>query len=149
MICLTPRLWHDFKAIRALLITGMAVATAWTCPIGVLIPRESTFMLFFSDASHEGLGSWCPQLNLMWCIMKAKLHSLGFVMATHSEPVPSNPPDIVHINVLEFFALSMNVWFALATCHTCDLRHCQHHVGNFFADNTSALSWMVHASQAK
>ncbi len=147
-IRLTDRLRHDFKALRALLPLGDQFPTMWSRPIGLLIPRECTFT-FFSDASHEGLGGWCPQLRLMWRITKGELQSLGFIMAVHSEPSPGDPIDILHINALEFLALSVNVWFALASCHVEDPSHTQHHIGNFFTDNTSALSWMLHAGRAK
>jgi len=79
-ICLTNHLRHDFKALHTLLTTGGSSSTTWTWPIGLLIPRESQFT-FFSDASHEGLGGWCPQLCLMWRITKAELVTLGFTMA--------------------------------------------------------------------
>ena len=51
--------------------------------------------------------------------------------------------------MLEFMALLVNVWFALAVCTRNDPTHTQQHIGNFLSDNTSALSWMVHAGCAK
>jgi len=105
--------------------------------------------MFFSNASHKELGGWCPQLHLMWCITKVELLTLGFTMAMHSKPSQGDPPGILHINVLEFIALSVNVWFALATCHANDPLHQQHYIGNFFTDNMSVLSWMLHAGRAK
>jgi len=85
----------------------------------------------------------------MWHITKAELVTLGFTMAVHSEPSPGDPSGILHINVLEFVALSVNVWFALATCNDSDPLHQWHHIGNFFTDNTLALSWMLHMGRAK
>jgi len=82
----------------------------------------------------------------MWHITKAELWSLGFVMAVHSELSPGDPIDILHINVPEFIALLVNVWFTLASCHVGDPLHTQHHISNFLTDNMSALSWMLHAS---
>jgi len=145
-IHLTNHLRHDFKALRALLATGRTLSTTWTWPIGLLIPCKSQFM-FFSNASHEGLGGWCPQLHLMWCITKAELVTLGFTMAVHSKPSAGDPPGILHINVLEFIALLVNVWFALATCHASDPLHQQHHISNFFTDNMLALSWMLQRAE--
>jgi len=75
----------------------------------------------------------------MWRITKAELQTLGFIMAVHSEPSLGNPPNILHINVLEFIALLVNVWFQLAICHAHDPLHQQHHIGNFLTDNTLAL----------
>ncbi len=147
-IWLTDCLRHDFKALCSLLTIDEQSPTTWSRPIGLLIPHKSTFT-FFSDALHEGLGGWCPQLHLMWHITKAELQSLGFIMVVHSKPSPGDPIDILHINVLEFIALLVNVWFALASCHTEDPLHTQHHIGNFLTDNTSALSWMLHAGRAK
>jgi len=97
----------------------------------------------------KGWGGWCPQFNLMWCITKVELLPLGFVMAVHSKPSPDDSPNIPHVNVLKFIALLANVWFALATCHACDPQHQQQHIGNFLTNNTSALSWMLHAGKAK
>jgi len=112
-IRLTEQLVHDFKAIRQLLPRDKDHTMIWTRPISLLIPRESTFT-FLSDASHEGLGGWSPQFNLMWRVTKAELTTLGFLMAQNSELGPNDPPNILHINVLEFMALSVNIWFALA-----------------------------------
>jgi len=147
-IRLTPRLADDLKGIRTLLDINNITSTAWTRPIGLLIPRETQFT-FFSDASYDGMGGWCPQLDIMWRITKEELCSLGFHMVTHSEPTPDDPPGAIHINVLEFVALTVNVWLALASCSSRDPTHKRHHTANFLADNTSAISWMIHAGRAK
>jgi len=88
-------------------------------------------------------------LVMIWHITKAELLLLGFIMVMHSEPSPGNSPDILHINALEFIALSVNIWFALATCHACNPKIQQQHIGNFLTNNTSTLFWMLHTSWAK
>jgi len=123
-------------------------STVWQRPIGLLIPQESQFT-FLSDASHKGIGGWCPQFSIMWQVTKEELHTLGYSMVLLVEPLDQDPSDAIHINVLEFVALTMNVWFALAMCWHDDLVLHTQHVGNFLADNTTAISWMVHAGRTK
>jgi len=41
------------------------------------------------------------------------------------------------------------VWLALSFCAQADPCRGRDHVGNFLADNTSALSWMRHAGRAR
>jgi len=84
----------------------------------------------------------------MWQVTKAKPCSLGFVMAVHAEPSLGNLVNALHINVLEFVALTVNVWFVLACCHHDDPVHTYQHVGNFLADNTFTISWMLHVRRA-
>jgi len=88
--------------------------------------------MFLSNTSHEGLGGWCPQFNIMWRITKMELQSLGYIMAIHLEPSQVDPPDILHINVLEFIALTVNIWLALTICHACHPHHAHQHISNFF-----------------
>jgi len=47
-----------------------------------------------SNASHEGLGGWCPQFNPMWHITKVELWALGFITAVHSKPSLGDSPDM-------------------------------------------------------
>jgi len=83
----------------------------------------------------------------MWHITKEELWSLGFSMVVGSEPAAGDPITAIHINILEFVALCINVWFALGFCLRDDPRSTNHHIGNFLANNTSALSWMAHAGR--
>jgi len=114
----------------------------------ILILHESMFT-FLSDTSHEGLRGWSLQFNLMWQVAKEELITLGFIMAVNSKLGPGNPPNILHINMLEFMALSVSVWFALAVCAGNNPTHQQQHIGNFLSNNMLALSWMVHVGHAK
>jgi len=148
MVHLTKQLVHNFKAIQQLLPTEEDCTMIWMQPISLLTPQESMFT-FLSGASHKGLGGWSPQFNLMWQVTKEEHTTLGFIMAKNSEPGPDDPPNILHINVLEFMALLVNVWFALAMCTGNDPTHQRQHIRNCWSDNTLALSWMVHAGCAK
>jgi len=123
-------------------------STVWQRTIGLLIPQESQFT-FLSDASHKGIGGWCPQFSIMWQVTKEELHTLGYSMVLLVEPLDQDPSDAIHINVLEFVALTVNVWSALALCRCDDLVLHTQHVGNFLADNTTAISWMVHMGWTK
>jgi len=85
----------------------------------------------------------------MWCITKHELCLLSLPMVMLSEPSQGDPPAALHINVLEFLALTINIWMALAQCEQDDPHHQWTHISNFFMDNTSTLSWMQYAGQAK
>jgi len=117
-------------------------------PIRLLVSRESQFT-FFSNASYDGLGGWCPQWGIMWQITKYVLHLLGLPMVMLSELSQVDPPTALHIHVLEFIALTINIWLALAWCKQDDPHHQRTHIENFFTDNTMALSWMCYARHAK
>jgi len=83
------------------------------------------------------VGGWCPQFDIMWCIIKPELASLGFHMETHFENTPNHDPlSAIHINVLEFIELIVKMWPMLASCHSRDHHHTHHHIGNFLTDNT-------------
>jgi len=120
----------------------------WWQPIGLLIPQESQFS-FLSDASHKCIGSWCLQFGLMWWVTKEELGTLGYSMVVTTEPLDQDTLDMIHINVLEFVALTMNIWFALAMCQHNDTVLYTQHMGNFIANNTTAISWMAHTGQTK
>jgi len=147
VICLTTGIVSDLKALASLLAIHHPNSRAWSCPIGLLIPRVPHFTCL-SNASYEGLGGWSPQLCLMWCITASELWSLSFSIIAGSEPSLLDPPDALHINTLEFIAFTVSMWLALSFCTKAD-PHCgRDHIGNFLADNTSVLLWMWHAGQA-
>ena len=52
----------------------------------------------------------------------------------------------LHINVLEFVAIIINVWLALYFLRQ-DPDKVGGHIAAIWADNTSALSWLRHASR--
>ncbi len=148
MVHLTSCIVDDLKALATLLAIHQPASHAWSRPIGLLIPCIPHFTCL-SDASYEGLRGWSPQLHFMWHVTTHELRSLGFPMVAGSEPSPLDPPNALHINTLEFLALTVNIWFALSFCSHNDPQHCHDHIGNFLADNTSALSWMCHAGHTR
>jgi len=81
----------------------------------------------------------------MWQVTTPELRSLGFSMIGGSKLSLLDPPAALHINTLEFIALTVNVWLALSFCMWADPSCSQDHIGNFLADNMTALSWMCHA----
>jgi len=84
---LTLHLAADLKDIQALLDIKNPTSRVWTQPIGLLIPHKIHFT-FFSDASYDNMGGWCPQLDLMWHITKSELALLRFHMVpTLSQPL--------------------------------------------------------------
>jgi len=140
---LTLGIIQDLDDLSILLEVNTPHSWAWCRPIGLIIPHPIQFT-FLSNASYEGLGGWSPQFGIMWCITKAKFCTLGFLMVVLSEPL-AHTTKTIHINLLEFVALCINIWHALAFCLKDDPTCQHHHIGNFLADNTSVLSWMVHA----
>ena len=83
----------------------------WNRPIGLLVSRSPTCIIR-SDAAYEGLGGWCADPPFMWRLSDADLSAMGFdVKALRdgaSEPLATT--DGLHINVLEFLTLIVNIW---------------------------------------
>jgi len=141
-----PGIVKDLCDLSMLLEVNTLHSWAWCQPIGLLIPHPIQFT-FLSNASYEGIGGWSPHFSLMWCITKAELCSLGFSMVVGLEPSAGDPATAIHINILEFIALCINVWFALAFCLHNNPLGTNHHIGNFLTNNTSALSWKAHVGR--
>lgn len=119
----------------------------WTRPIGLLVPRDP-HATPYSDASTSGLGGYCLILDFQWRIaIEDLLKGTGF------KPQSKKEGDHAHINILEFIGIIINIYFSIVKvkakkkydkCFEFDqgfILHC-------FADNTSALSWMHHASRS-
>jgi len=148
-IQLSTCIGEELHQVAMLLNIHNPPSTTWQCPIGLLILWESQFT-FLSDTSHEGIGGWCPQFGIMWQVTKEELHTLGYSMVLLTEPSDLDPLDAIHINVLEFVALTVNIWFALVLMcrHDDPALHTQH-VGNLLASNTTSISWMAHTGRTK
>ena len=136
----------------------------WSCPIGLLVPRVPTLTVC-TDASLQGLGGWSPisHLNHMWRITLNDLHLCGLKQTSrwHSR---SNylEPDIdqpeAHINVLEFFAIFIELWVVLRQIHLAQSSRdplpaeCIPPGGHrleALTDNTCALSWLRYATRTR
>lgn len=143
---------HSLQDLRLLRLTldDNPHHPAWCRPIGLLVDREPTHECL-SDASYDGLGAWSPltSFGFMWRLTRSDLLSVGFDMTTidadTGEPDGSN--DGLHINILEFIAIIIELWFVLVF-----LQQRGHRAGGYVihirADNTSALSWMRYAARS-
>lgn len=138
----------DLRFLRSILDLDQELSAHWTRRIGLVIPRIPMYTAI-GDASYEGIGAWIPAFHLMWRLSKWDLISLGFPMILFSEPSIYDPEDALHINVLEFLVIIINVWFVLVTCKKIDPTGIRDHIALFLGDNTSSLSWLAHAARTK
>lgn len=140
----------------------------WTKPIGLLVPREPTLTVY-TDASTKALGGWSGEhdLNHMWRITVQDLTGAGISPKMgwnnpHNYHEPDLDPRALHINILEFFALIIELWICLRQLHTARTdptslsplapAELTPHGGHRLlarADNTSALSWLRYATRTK
>ena len=86
----------------------------------------------------------------MWRLSRDDLVSHGFDMkhidTIHGEPSPSDSHGL-HINILEFIAIIINVWITLKLILRLPTTP-GGHIVNAISDNTSALSWMQYAARS-
>ena len=104
-----------------------------------------------SDAAYTGIGGWSPTFKFMWRVTRRELIEAGFNMraiaADGDAARTAATDDSLHINILEFAGIVINIWFAL--WYTCKEKNkLGGHVVSVLADNTSALSWFRHASHS-
>lgn len=159
---------QELQSLLSLLATNNN-DEAWKRPIGLLIKRDPTLEVA-TDASTEALGGWSgsQHLNHMWRIKVSELLAAGMPQQTLSNNVhnlhePEIDPQQLHINVLEFVAIIIEIWVCirqLKSFHdepdpneehqapSCRIPHGGHHL-LAHADNTSALSWLKYASRTK
>jgi hypothetical protein len=144
----------------------------WCRPIGLLIPRTPTITVL-TDASTNGLGGWSShqELNHMWRLSIDDLAAAGIPQKMiwnnrHNYHEMDIDPHALHINILEFIAIIIEVWICLRQLHdaskfmdnardSLDIPvpaafpppggHCL----LVRADNTSALSWLRYATRTK
>lgn len=112
----------------------------WRRPIGLIVKRMWDSHLE-GDASYQGLGGFCPELDFMWRISRADMVSIGFEMYHEG---PQHEDKGTHVNILEFIVQIINLWMGLSL----SAPHSQP-VILATGDSTSALSWMWFASRAK
>jgi len=121
----------------------------WTRYIGLLVPRAPTSVIK-SDASYSGIGGWSKHFQYMWRVDRGDLIAAGFNMFELSKDLEPMDTDVegTHINILEFIALFLNTWIALWIIRRYG-PIIGGHILNVLANNTSALSWMFHASRSR
>jgi hypothetical protein len=114
----------------------------WSRYIGLLIPRVATHQ-FLPDASHEGVGGWSPDFQVMWHLSREDLLLLGspLKLMTSADREPKMDAAGLHINSLKFIAAIINLWLLLKCIQ--HLSPCTTgYIVDLWSDNTSALSWM-------
>jgi hypothetical protein len=156
---INPEVFRDLRLIKTTLQDPYG-EHLWSRPIGLLIPREPTATVL-SDASYGGIGGWSEDFGFLWKITRQELLDHGFHMREidgMGEALPSDSTsdpnhtnrDSLHINVLEFVGIILNIWIVITILHDEKSRlHEGGHVISVLADNTSALSWLRHAARAR
>jgi hypothetical protein len=147
-----PEIFADLRLLRESLEEPGA-AVLWSRPIGLLVDRTPTVTLL-SDASYGGIGGWSDNLRFLWRVTRNELISCGFPMrlidsegeALTLRPSPADDNGL-HINLLEFIAIIINVWLALSWVHSSPAQPGGHIIA-ILADNTSALSWLRYAARS-
>jgi hypothetical protein len=89
----------------------------WCRYIGLLVKREFTHEVT-GDASYAGLGGWSPakHFNFMWRLTREDLIQVGFDMKSINlnTAEPDGTSDGLHINILEFVTIIIDLWFELS-----------------------------------
>jgi len=85
----------------------------------------------------------------MWRLSDADLSELGFPVKAlcSGQYEPDRKAEGLHINILEFIALIINIWLTERLLLK-DGNRVGGHIIQALSDNTSALSWMSHASRS-
>jgi hypothetical protein len=143
---------RDLRIIKTTL-SGSLGEQLWSRPIGLLVPREPTASAL-SDASYGGIGGWSKDFGYLWRITRQELLDHGFPMreidASGEAVREAAGPETLHINILEFVGIIINIWLIISLIRRTDgEQRVGGHVLNVQADNTSALSWLRHAARAR
>ena len=122
----------------------------WSRPIGLLVKRDPTFVQL-TDASTKGLGGVCfDALNFQWRC-PSSLFTLDRDPCSYETFAEHDPNP--HINILEFIAIIIHVYFAILRMKEKSIKEKfltpNGYILSCLADNTSALSWMCHASRSR
>jgi hypothetical protein len=88
----------------------------WRRYIGFIVNRSPNCKAI-QDAAHEGLGGWSSTFQFMWRTTHDELRAapISWPMKVFDHAKPDAPLHAVglHINILEFVALIINMWFVL------------------------------------
>lgn len=137
----------DLRLLRAILDDD-DTSPNWSRLIGLVIDRDPTSDIR-SDASYEGLGGWSRILAYKWRLSREDLEAFGFDVKAleDGKHEPLLDAEGLHINVLEFLAIIINIYLALLLLRRLPVP-VGGHVIQVLADNTSALSWLRYASRS-
>jgi hypothetical protein len=125
-------------------------SSIWSRPIGMIIRRQATATVL-SDASYSGIGGWSTEFAFLWRLTTADLVTCGFdmsVITTLDANLHVRIEHPLHINILEFIAIVINLWFVLWFIRQQHVPPPGGHAVAILADNTSALSWMKFAARS-
>ena len=137
----------DVRLLRGTLV-DLDNSDVWRRPIGLLIRRAPTCNIR-SDASYDSLGGWSETFQFCWRITTGELKSFGFatkLLNSGGQPDNIYDPAGLHINILEFVGVIINVWLLLWFVRRAPDKR-GGHIAEVLADNTSALSWMHYAAR--
>jgi hypothetical protein len=123
----------------------------WRRYIGYIVDRSPNCEAI-QDAAHEGLGGWSSHFKFMWRITydELRLPPCSWPMKVFDADLLDAPIDAtgLHINILEFLAIILNLWFVLWATRALGAP-----LGGWIlslrTDNTSALSWLQHSARAR
>ena len=151
-------MWLDQEAIFDLqwllevLEPTVEISRFWTRPIGLMVPRVAQ-ATWWSDASYQGIGGVSGYFRCMWRLTRDDLLVLGFPVTEDRSWILArdgkDAKDNLHVNLLEFIALIINAWFAIAFISRADPDNMMDHLHHFRADNMSALAWFASALGSK
>jgi hypothetical protein len=130
--------------------TGNISSSVWSRPIGLVIRGQATATVL-SDASYGGIGGWSAELGFLWRLTSPDLEACGFdmpVITRLDARLRTQVEHSLHINILEFVAIVVNLWFVLWFTRDQHPLPPGGHVIAVLADNTSALSWMKFAARS-
>jgi hypothetical protein len=105
----------------------------------------------FSDASYAGIGAFSAyeEFNFCWRLTRDDLIQVGFDMKAIDEDSgePDGTSDGLHINVLEFIAMIIELWFVITKIS--EKGHIAHgYIVSLQDDNTSAILWQHYAARS-
>ncbi|MGL4351796.1 MAG: hypothetical protein ACRCT2_14775, partial [Plesiomonas shigelloides] len=166
-IILPPTITSELRTFRSA-ITDDLQDPNWCRPIGLIVPRIPTITVF-TDASTLALGGWSSlsELNHMWRITVQDLIDLGIPKNMiwnnkHNFHEKEIDPNALHINILEFIAIIIELWICARQIHDASKSPqspnseapsesipAGGHRLSARADNTSALSWLRYATRTK
>jgi hypothetical protein len=172
VITIPPTIIGELQEFRSHTLSADPADPYWCRHIGLLVPRVPTITVY-TDASSTALGGWSPEsdLNHMWRITVQELESAGLLRGvgwknTQNYHEPSIDPPAFHINILEFFAIFIEIWICVRQLSSAATKPNEPTVSSNSpapaekfpagghrllarADNTSALSWLRYASRTK
>ena len=126
----------------------------WCRQIGLIIPRDVN-TIPISETSYEGIGGYCRAYKFVWRLSASDLRSCGWKLSgdgaiNEKNFTPKTADNEAHINLVEFVAIIVNAWILLKIMNNkVGPSRDEHVIACFLADNTSALSWLSHASRTK